>query len=90
MNPVQIILMAIDAIRSLSKHQKTDDLLQTLSLLIQGGLDTWSELQAFALQVKAMADAGTDPTPEQWQSLKDREAVANAALQANAQALGGG
>lgn len=51
------------------------------AIAVEAGATTSAELAAFAEEIKAMAALPRDPTPEEWQSLRDRHAAAHAAIQ---------
>lgn len=58
-----------------------------LASLVEGGADTWEELKAFALEIRAMAETGAEPSAAQWQAMRGRDAVVRATLASRAEEL---
>lgn len=62
-------------------------LLLQLANLVEGGIETHRELDAFAKDIQTLVDNGGNPTRGQWEAMAARDAAARAALEANRKAL---
>ena len=97
MNPVEVVVLALRSLALLAQNPKLgggglrsdqiSELTNTLASLIEGGQETWEQLQAFAQEVKALADSGASPSALQWQQFRDRDAAARTAIERAAQRL---
>lgn len=98
MNPVQYILMALDGIARLTinpalggggyRRERIVQLLGALAVLVEGVQHGRRELIAFAEEVKALADAGVEPSRGQWEALMARDVAARVALAEARERLG--
>ena len=93
MNPIELIFIAIRGLSVMTNNpalgggssvrlQEASKLLNFLGELLERGDEAHTELEEFAESVKAMADAGTAPNQEQWQTLQDRSDAAHDVIQA--------
>ena len=64
------------------KMQEASELLGMLSDIITQGDDALDELREFTATITAMAEEGRDPTPAEWQALRERSDAAHDRLQA--------
>lgn len=55
-------------------------ILKLMNLALSRGGEATTELRALAEEVRAMVDSGTQPTEDQWLSLKSRSDAAHAIL----------
>jgi hypothetical protein len=55
--------------------------LDLAALAVERGAEGADQLKALVSAVKAMADEGREPTPEEWNTLKEQSDAAHAAIQ---------
>lgn len=86
MSAVPSFLRAIAAAPAASSFltPAVDGLLLAGAALVERGDEAVQELQALTDQIKAMTQAGRDPTADEWTALHLRSDAAHAAIQAGA------
>lgn len=93
MNFVALVRLALNSIsllllnpnlggRTNIRVTQAAELLDTLDALIEEGEDAYEDLRAFAEEVKAIAEAGRSPTPDEWEGMRARRMAAHDRLQA--------
>ena len=87
MDPVSLALIAINGIRTLLanpllggggsvKAAEASELLGILGSLLQQGDDAYDDLKAFADEIRTIAEANREPTPNEWDMFRARSSAA--------------
>lgn len=92
MGIIQLVLIAIRGLAVVTSNpalgggssvrlDQASELLGLLGELLERGNEGKKDLTEFATMIEAMAKEGREPTPEEWQSLRDRSDSAHATIQ---------
>lgn len=63
------------------RMQEASELLSLLGELVERGDEAHEELTEFTKVIEAMAEEGRNPTPAEWQTLRDRSDAAHSTIQ---------
>ncbi len=95
MSIIQLVLVAIRGLSVITNNpalgggssvrlDQASELLSLLGELLERGKEGHAELKEFTEVVEAMAKEGREPTPTEWQTLRDRSDAAHATIQESA------
>lgn len=93
MDPISVGILAINSLRivlsnpllgggSTLRFGEASELLGLLGMLLEEGEDGFEDLKAFAATIQLMAEQGREPTPTEWEILRQRSQDAHDRLQA--------
>lgn len=97
MNIIQLILVAVRGISVLTNNpalgggsnlrlQQASELLAMLGELLERGDEAHTELKEFTEVIEVMVEENREPTPAEWQALRDRSDAAHSTIQEAASA----